>query len=106
MTFIFILIMNSKKNKEKIQKKDKINNKMIKYQQESSILGNAFYVGFLFFSLLLIIFSIIYYIFEILNPYLLSISAFFISLIISILYYICQKRKHCKIRMIVNLKNY
>jgi hypothetical protein len=98
---------NKKANKKKTQKTDSIdNNKMIKYQEESSILGNTYYVGFLFFSILLIIFSIIYYIFEILNPYWMSISAFFISLIISILYYICQKKKQCKIRMIVNLKNY
>jgi predicted PurR-regulated permease PerM len=95
------------KNNKIIKKKDSIiYNKMIKYQEESSILGNTFYFGYLVFAFLLIIFSIIYYLIKISNPFWMGISAFFISIITTILYYICQKRKQCKIRMIVDLKNY
>jgi hypothetical protein len=91
----------------KIKKKNNSikNQKMIKYQEESSILGNTYFIGFILFSIQLILFSIIHYVINISNPYWLGILAFITSTIISILYYTCQRRKKCKIRMIVNIKN-
>ncbi|MCK5300386.1 MAG: hypothetical protein V3S79_03480 [Candidatus Thermoplasmatota archaeon] len=81
---------------------DKIINSILKYQEESSILGNTLFIGFLIFGTLLIIFSIIYYILKVSNPFWMGISAFLISTISAILYYSCQKRRNCKIRMIVD----
>jgi O-antigen/teichoic acid export membrane protein len=87
-------------------KNDDIIHSMVKYQEESSILGNTLFLGFLLFGIIIIILSIIYYFFKISNPFVMGIFAFLISTIISILYFICQRRKKCKIRMIVNIKNH
>ena len=77
-------------------------NPIIQHLEESSILGNTLFIGFLIFGTLLIIFSIIYYILKVSNPFWMGISAFLISTISAILYYSCQKRRNCKIRMIVD----
>jgi hypothetical protein len=96
-----------KKNKIKKNTNDTTNiDQIIKYHKESSIIGNTFFLGLLLFGLIIIIFSIIYYFFKIYNPFIIGLFSFFLSSAISILYYICQTRKKCKIRMIVNPKNY
>lgn len=88
-------------NKKQI-KSDKIINTYLGHEQESSMIGNSFFTGFSFLGIILIIFSVIHYFFKISNPFWLGISAFSISLIITILYYLCQRKKKCKVRMIFN----
>lgn len=96
-----------KKNKIKKNINDTNNiDQIIEYHKESSIIGNTFFMSFLLFGIIIIIFSIIYYFFKIYNPFILGLFSFIISTVVSILYYICQTRKKCKIRMIVNPKNY
>ena len=100
--------MNKKQETNKKLKKKSNNEKQnpaIKQLEESSILGNTSFIGYVLFAIILIIFSIIYYFFQIFNTFWLGISAFLISTTIAILYYICQRKKKCKIRMIVDLKN-
>ena len=94
-----------KKQKSKKKSDLKNNNQIREYLEESSILGNTLFIGFILFGIIIIIFSIIYYFFQITSTFWLGISAFLISTIIALLYYICQRKKKCKIRMIVNLKN-
>lgn len=94
-------------NKKIKKKNNSINsNKLIEHLEESSILGNTFFIGFVLFSIQIIIFSILYYIIKVSDPFWMGILAFIISTIISILYYSCQRRKKCKIRMIVDLNKY
>lgn len=88
------------------QKNNETINSILKYHEESSILGNSFYIGFILFGIIIIFSSIIYYFFKISNTFIIGIFAFLTSLIISILYLICQSRNKCKIRMIVDIKNY
>ena len=94
-----------KKQKSKKKSDLKNNNQIREYLEESSILGNTLFIGFILFGIILIIFSIIYYFFQITSTFCLWISSFLISTIIAILYYTCQRKKKCEIRMIVNLKN-
>ena len=94
-----------KKQKSKKKSDLKNNNQIREYLEESSILGNTLFIGFILFGIILIIFSIIYYFFQITSTFWLGVSAFLISTIIALLYYTCQRKKKCKIRMIVNLKN-
>lgn len=91
---------------KKQKSKNKTIDPMVKYLEESSILGNTFFIGFTLFGIIIIIFSIIYYFIKISNPFWMGISAFLISTIISLLYYSCQRKKKCKIRMIVDFRNY
>ena len=96
-----------KNNKEsKIKNKSEFSKPMIKFIEESSILGNTLFIGYVLFGIILIIFSIIYYFFQISNTFMMGILAFLISTIIAILYYICQNKKKCKIRRIVDIKYY
>ena len=94
-----------KKQKSKKKSDLKNNNQIREYMEESSILGNTLFIGFILFGIIFIIFSIIYYFFQITSTFWLGVSAFLISTIIALLYYTCQRKKKCKIRMIVNLKN-
>ena len=89
--------MNKKQNKS-----EKIINTYLGHEQESSMIGNSFFTGFSIFGIILIIFSVIYYFYKISNTFWFGISAFLISLIITILHYLCQRKKRCKIRMIFN----
>jgi hypothetical protein len=93
---------NTKSKKKTYNEKE---NTMIKHLKESSILGNTLFIGYVLFGIILIIFSIIYYFFQVSNTFWMGISAFLISTIIALLYYTCQRKKVCKIRMIVDLKN-
>jgi hypothetical protein len=86
-------------NKKQI-KSDKIINKYLGHEQESSMIENLFFTGYSIFGIILIIFSVVYYFYKISNTFWFGISAFFISLLITILHYFCQRKKICKIRMI------
>jgi hypothetical protein len=101
--------MVGKKNKKKnldIKSNTEIPDLIIKDMENSSILVNTLYIGFVLFGILLIISSIIYYFLKILNPFWIGIIVFVISTIISILFYFCQKKKKCKMNMIVDVSNY
>lgn len=100
--------MNKKQiNNIKLKKNnDDTFNSILGYHEESSILGNSFFIGFIIFGIIIIFSSIINYFFKISNTFNIGIIAFLISSIISILYLICQSRKKCKIRMIVDIKSY
>ena len=82
--------------------KTKKNKKIRKTIDESSILGNTLFAGTITFPIILIIMVIIFFEIYNLDPYLIGISSFLMSIIISIIYYLCQKRKKCKIHSIFN----
>lgn len=69
---------------------------------ESLILGNTIIAGTIVFPILLIILVLIIFLPFNINPFLIGISAFIINIIISICYYLCQKKKKCKINSISN----
>ena len=89
-------------NKKKIKNDSNSKTTFIGHEMESSMIGNFFFTYFTIFGIILIIFALVNYIFKISDPFWLGILAFFISLTITILYYLCQRKKKCKIRMIFN----
>ena len=98
--------MKTKKNeKKKVNTLESNNNYQItEFLKESSIIGNSLFMGTISFSIILIILAIINFLFNIISSNIIGLISFFIGVIITIFYYSCQRRKKCKIRMIVDLK--
>jgi hypothetical protein len=73
---------------------------MSEYYIESSILGHTMFMFSISFPIFLILFIIIFWYFLKIEAFLVGIFSFIISSIITIFYYICQKKRKCKIREI------